>query len=202
MPKAIEIFSGCGGLSSGLEKAGFQVLSAVEINPIASETYRRNHPNVHLLVDDVRNIKSSYFLNHFNLKKGELDLLAGCSPCQGFSRLRKGSDADNDPRNQLVFQFLRLVRGLLPKTIFMENVPGLINTERGLKIFIPVKNELERLGYKIEYDIIDTANYGIPQFRRRFVLLGTRYKKAAIHLPTPTHCDPQRIQHPNTFLPW
>lgn len=202
MPNAIEIFSGCGGLSTGLEKAGFQILSAVEINPVASETYHQNHPNVHLLVEDVRHVKASYFFNQFDIKKGELDLLAGCSPCQGFSRLRKGESADNDPRNKLVFEFLRLVRGLLPKTIFMENVPGLINTERGLKIFTPVKKELEKLGYTIDYDIIDTANYGIPQFRRRFVLLGSRYKKSPIFLPKPTHANPNKIKATNRLLPW
>lgn len=202
MPSAIEIFSGCGGLSTGLEKAGFHILSAVEINPVASQTYRQNHPNVHLIVNDVRKVKASFFLKKFNIKRGELDLLAGCSPCQGFSRLRKGQSADNDPRNQLVFEFLRLVKGLLPKTIFMENVPGLVTTERGQKVFNPVRNELERLGYSIDYAVIDTADYGIPQFRRRFVLLGSRYKKHAISLPKPTHTDPRKISATNQMLPW
>lgn len=202
MPDAIEIFSGCGGLSAGLEKAGFQILSAVEIDPTASRTYCQNHPNVRLVVDDVCNIKAAYFLRQFGLKRGELDLLAGCSPCQGFSRLRKGNSGDDDPRNQLVFQFLRLVKGLLPKTIFMENVPGLIKTERGLKIFFPVKEELCKLGYQIDYGIIDTANYGIPQFRKRFVLLGSRYKKAAVNLPQPTHGNPQKITDSSKLLPW
>lgn len=202
MPSAIEIFSGCGGLSTGLEKAGFQILSAVEINPVASQTYRQNHPDVHLIVNDVRKVKASFFLKQFCLKRGELDLLAGCSPCQGFSRLRKGKSADNDPRNQLVFEFLRLVKGLLPKTIFMENVPGLINTERGQKVFYPVKKELEKLGYNVDYAVIDTAEYGIPQFRRRFVLLGSRYKRHQICLPKPTHTDPRKISASSQMLPW
>ena len=202
MPTAVEIFAGCGGLSSGLENAGFQILSAVEINPVAAKTYQRNHPGVDLIVEDICKIKASYFLNHFKLKRGELDLLAGCSPCQGFSRLRKGESANNDPRNQLGFEFLRLVKGLLPKTIFMENVPGLINTERGLNIFVPVKEALEKLGYHIDYDIIDTANYGIPQFRKRFVLLGSRYKKYPVHIPKPTHTDPCNVQPSSQLHPW
>lgn len=202
MPSAIEIFAGCGGLSTGLENAGFKILSAVEINPIAAKTYHQNHPEVDLIIEDVCKVKASHFLKPFNLKKGELDLLAGCSPCQGFSRLRKGESGNNDPRNQLVFEFLRLVRGLMPKTIFMENVPGLINTERGLKIFTPVKSDLEKLGYHIDYDIVDTANYGIPQFRKRFVLLGSRYKRYPIHLPKPTHADPRKIQFPSQIKPW
>lgn len=202
MPNAIEIFSGCGGLSTGLENAGFKILSAVEINPVASKSYKLNHPSVDLVIDDICNIKASYFLNKFNLRRGQLDLLAGCSPCQGFSRLRKGDSADTDPRNQLVFEFIRLVRGLLPKTIFMENVPGLLNTERGQKIFSPVKEELEKLGYQIDYAIIDTANYGIPQFRRRFVLLGSRYKKNTIQIPKQTHTNPLKINDKCQLLPW
>lgn len=135
MPSAIELFSGCGGLSTGLIAAGFEVLSAVEINQTAADTYGLNHPTVNLIVDDVRNVTAVSLLRRHNLRIGELDLLAGCSPCQGFSRLRKGESGSTDPRNQLVLEFLRLVRGLRPKTVFMENVPGLITTEYGEKLF-------------------------------------------------------------------
>ena len=146
MPSAIELFSGCGGLSTGLIAAGFEVLSAVEINQTAADTYGLNHPTVNLIVDDVRNVTAVSLLRRHNLRIGELDLLAGCSPCQGFSRLRKGESGSTDPRNQLVLEFLRLVRGLRPKTVFMENVPGLITTEYGEKLFkerirkIPLKS--------------------------------------------------------------
>lgn len=202
MPKAIEIFSGCGGLSSGLESAGFNILSAVEIDSIASTTYLLNHPSVDVVIKDVRSVKASYFMKKHDLKRGELDLLAGCSPCQGFSRLRKGESAENDPRNQLVYEYLRLVKGLLPKTILMENVPGLLTTERGIKIFNPIKEELKKLGYQIDYDIVDTASYGIPQFRKRFVLLGSRYKKYPIQLPNITHENPSKINDNCKLLPW
>jgi len=199
MPIAIEIFSGCGGLTTGLEQAGFTILSAVEIDKTAATTYSANHPNVDLLIKDVRKVPSSYFLKKHNMTRGQLDLLAGCSPCQGFSRLRKGNSGKDDPRNQLIFEFIRLVRGLYPKAIFMENVPGLINSDYGLKIFEMVKLDLENLGYRIDYKIIDTANYGIPQFRKRFVLLGTRYKKRSVHIPAETHGAPQNN---NNLLPW
>ena len=102
MPSAIELFSGCGGLSTGLIAAGFEVLSAVEINQTAADTYGLNHPTVNLIVDDVRNVTAVSLLRRHNLRIGELDLLAGCSPCQGFSRLRKGESGSTDPRNQLV----------------------------------------------------------------------------------------------------
>lgn len=192
MPTAIELFSGCGGLSTGLIQAGFTVASAIEINEIAASTYRFNHPEVNLLVQDVRKIKAAVLMRQCGLHRGELDLLAGCSPCQGFSRLRKGDSGCNDSRNQLVLEYLRLVKGLLPKTIFMENVPGLITTEYGSEIFNTITAELNRLGYIFDYDIIDTADYGIPQFRKRFVLLGSRYKKHAVRIPPKTHCSPEK----------
>ena len=191
MPSAIELFSGCGGLSTGLIAAGFEVLSAVEINQTAADTYGLNHPTVNLIVDDVRNVTAVSLLRRHNLRIGELDLLAGCSPCQGFSRLRKGESGSTDPRNQLVLEFLRLVRGLRPKTIFMENVPGLITTEYGEKLFKEILAELTRLGYTVDYRVVDTADYGVPQFRKRFVLLGSRYKRHPIELPEVTHASPE-----------
>ncbi len=202
MPTTIEIFAGCGGLSTGLSNVGYNILSAVEIDPVASSSYRANHPNVDLLVKDVKTVPAIYFLKKHGLRRGELDLLAGCSPCQGFSRLKKEKAGKEDPRNQLIFEYLRLVRGLLPKTIFMENVPGLIKSPQGLKIFNPVKLELEKLGYRVDYKVIDAANYGVPQFRKRFVLLGSRYKKHPIKIPTNTHYNPA-INPPNEHSqPW
>lgn len=110
MPSAIELFSGCGGLSTGLIAAGFEVLSAVEINQTAADTYGLNHPTVNLIVDDVRNVTAVSLLRRHNLRIGELDLLAGCSPCQGFSRLRKGESGSTDPRNQAKSDKYVLVR--------------------------------------------------------------------------------------------
>jgi DNA (cytosine-5)-methyltransferase 1 len=201
MPAAIEVFSGCGGLSAGLVDAGFTVLSAVEINEIAAETYAANHPNVNLIIDDIRNVTAAALLRQHGLRMGELDLLAGCSPCQGFSRLRKGESGSNDPRNKLILEYVRLVRGLRPKTIFMENVPGLITTEYGEIIFKEVFEELKRLGYEVDYKIINTADYGVPQFRKRFVLLGSRYKRHPIKLPAETHASPD-VNDAENKLPW
>ena len=202
MPTAIELFSGCGGLSTGLIRAGFNVLSAIEIDEVAASTYSANHPEVNLIIQDVREIKASALLHQCSLHRGQLDLLAGCSPCQGFSRLRKGDSGSQDVRNQLIFEYIRLVRGLLPKTIFMENVPGLISTEYGAKIFKRVTTELDRLGYSYDYKVIDTVNYGVPQFRKRFVLLGSRYKRHPVFLPEETHADPKTINVQNAKLPW
>ena len=201
MPTAIELFAGCGGLSTGLTQAGFRILSAVEINEVAARTYRANHRDVHLHVQDVCKITASSLLKENGLRVGQLDLLAGCSPCQGFSRLRKGESGRNDPRNKLVFEYLRLVRGLRPKTILMENVPGIITTEYGNEIFDLVKEELEQLGYTVDYKVINVADYGVPQFRKRFVLLGSRYRRHPIKLPVETHTSPND-RNPAGKLPW
>ena len=201
MPTAIELFAGCGGLSTGLTQAGFRILSAVEINEVAARTYRANHRDVHLHVKDVCKITAASLLRENGLRVGQLDLLAGCSPCQGFSRLRKGESGRNDPRNKLVFEYLRLVRGLRPKTILMENVPGIITTEYGNEIFDLVKEELEQLGYTVDYKVINVADYGVPQFRKRFVLLGSRYRRHPIQLPVETHTSPND-RNPAGKLPW
>ena len=164
MPSAIELFSGCGGLSTGLIAAGFEVLSAVEINQTAADTYGLNPPTVNLIVDDVRNVTAVSLLRRHNLRIGELDLLAGCSPCQGFSRLRKGESGSTDPRNQLVLEFLRLVRGLRPKTVFMENVPGLITTEYGEKLF---KNSTRNHGASASYAFFINSARAVTESRNR-----------------------------------
>lgn len=175
MPTAIDLFSGCGGLSLGLKKAGFKVIGAVDIEPRAVETYRMNHPEVNLWEKDISKLTVEEIKTELGIEKGELDLLAGCPPCQGFSSMRtkNGSRRIRDKRNDLIFDFLRLVKGLLPKTVMMENVPGLAENHR-MGIF---KSELRKLGYHFADDcpaVLNTALYGVPQRRRRMILLAGR----------------------------
>lgn len=135
-PKAIDLFSGCGGLTLGLKQAGFDVVGAVEIDPLAGETYQHNHPEVFLWRQDIRKITSSQILKELGLKRGQLDLMAGCPPCQGFSSIRRlnGKRRIRDEQNDLVFEYLRLVRSLRPKALMMENVPGLFGNHRMPKL--------------------------------------------------------------------
>lgn len=151
--------------------AGFIVVGAVEKDPLAAETYRSNHSHVHVWRSDIRRISASQMLDKLEIEKGELDLLAGCPPCQGFSSIRRRNKKNKkDPRNELLFDFLRFVRILWPKTIAFENVPGLLTYWRW-KEFIA---KLERLGYVVQYQVVNAADYGVPQRRRRLVLLGSR----------------------------
>jgi len=173
---AIDLFSGAGGLSVGLKKAGFRVIAGVESDNVAAETYNMNHRKHILYCDDIRNIDPYLVLSDLNIKVGELDLLAGCPPCQGFSshRTRNKSTSVKDDRNDLVYEFLRFVKAMMPKTIMMENVPGLAKDYR----IIHLQKQLKKLGYIFNDDSItirDVSDYGVPQRRKRMILLASRF---------------------------
>tara|TARA_R100000789_G_scaffold94669_1_gene94656 strand:- start:3818 stop:4843 length:1026 start_codon:yes stop_codon:yes gene_type:complete len=170
--KAIDVFSGCGGLTTGLKKASFSVVGAVELDAAACHVYELNHSKTKLWHTDISLLSVGTILNDLEIKKGELDLLAGCPPCQGFSTVRtlNGSKAISDERNDLIFEFLRLVKGLLPRSVMMENVPGLANDNRILQF----QRSLRRLGYSVHFKILNVAEYGVPQRRHRVVLLAGR----------------------------
>src|SRR5262245_32077255 len=109
---AIDLFSGCGGLTLGLKLAGFRVVAAVETDALAVETYKANHPEVLVHSNDIREVKAASLRKRLKLKMGELDLLAGCPPCQGFSalRTRNGAKQKRDKRNRLITNMLRFAR--------------------------------------------------------------------------------------------
>ncbi len=173
-PTAIDLFAGAGGLTAGLRLAGFRVCAAVELDRRAAATFRANHPRIHLEPSDIRRVKCAQLMRTLGLKKGELDLLAGCPPCQGFSRLpTRNGEALRDDRNDLVFEFVRFVRAFLPKAIMFENVPGLMRNER----FHEVERQLRALGYSVDANVLDAANYGVPQRRRRLIVLGGRGRR-------------------------
>ncbi|MBF0319897.1 MAG: DNA cytosine methyltransferase [Nitrospirae bacterium] len=169
---AVDLFSGCGGLTLGLKEAGFNVLGAVEIDPVAIATYRANHPEVHIFDCDIRILTSKTLMKRLNLQKGELSLLAGCPPCQGFSAMRthNGAITVDDYRNKLINDFLRIVNDLFPQTVMMENVPGLANNG----LFHNFTAQMAKIGYQGQYRILDTADYGVPQRRRRLIYMAGR----------------------------
>lgn len=168
-PIAIDLFCGCGGLTIGLKRAGFRVLGAVDIDPLSIRTYRENHRDVTLWEKDIRKLDPCELIESFGLRKIRLDLLAGCPPCQGFSTLRtlNGAIKVDDPRNDLLMEFERFVEILRPRTVMMENVPRLGNTEQ----FGTFCKRLEKLGYRGNHRILDAADYGVPQRRCRLIYL-------------------------------
>ncbi|GAB3309940.1 DNA cytosine methyltransferase [Luteimonas notoginsengisoli] len=169
---AVDLFSGCGGLSYGLLKARFQVVAAVEIDEKAQRTYELNHPDVHLFKQDIREVTPLGVMRKAGLRRGDLDLLAGCPPCQGFSRLRTKNQKTyvRDERNNLVSHFLRFVKAMNPKTVMLENVPALGRDGR----FTRVKNQLVALGYEVVVHVLDAADYSVPQRRKRLIMLASR----------------------------
>lgn len=171
-PSAIDLFSGCGGLTVGLKRAGFNVLSAIECWDAAADAYELNHPEVHLIRSDIRECDAAKLMRTLKLTAGKLDLLAGCPPCQGFSALRtlNGSRPITDRQNDLIFEFVRLAIALLPKTILLENVPALETDERLTR----VTATLNAAGYDCQFKILDAADYGVPQRRRRLLYLASR----------------------------
>lgn len=172
-PTAVDLFAGAGGLTLGLRRAGFRVVGAIEDDPLAVETYRRNHPEVRVWSEDIRTVPVTDVARRLGLRPGTLDLLAACPPCQSFSSLRTlnhGRRIRNPREKDLVLECLRFVRGLRPKAVMIENVPGLISDSR----LRAVRRELHRLGYRSVCRVLDAADYGVPQRRRRMILLASR----------------------------
>jgi DNA (cytosine-5)-methyltransferase 1 len=171
-PLAIDLFSGAGGLTRGLRDAGFKVIGAIEKDSLAAESYRSNFARVRLWESDIRGISGKEVRAGLGLRSGQLDLLAGCPPCEGFStlRTRNGHSAVVDPLNDLIVEFGRLVADLLPKYVMLENVPALAEDRR----FDHFVSLLRRINYAVRYDIKDVSLYGVPQRRRRLILLAAR----------------------------
>lgn len=178
--KAVDLFSGCGGLSQGLKQAGFTIVGSAELRSEARDTYAENHPDT-LIFPDIREMRPKDVLEKLGLEKGGLDLLAACPPCQGFSSIRtKNKEVVDDPRNELIFDVARLVEGMLPKVILIENVPRLL-TDARLKKF---KSRLEKCGYSFSEGVLDAQDFGVPQRRKRMILIGSRFGEFGLPQPS------------------
>jgi DNA (cytosine-5)-methyltransferase 1 len=189
---AVDLFSGCGGLTLGLRQAGFIVSCAVEVDPIAAKTYRFNNRKTKLIEKNILEVSGKEIIANSPKK---LNLLTGCAPCQGFCSLTS-KYLREDPRNTLILRMADLIGEMQPDAVFMENVPGLIS--RGKTIFDQFLSKLRYLGYYPSYTIVQMANYGVPQSRRRLVLLAGR--GFAISFPEETHA--RKPEEGSTKLPW
>ena len=179
-PTAIDLFAGGGGLSVALKRAGYAVAVAVEIENHAAKTFKANHPDVIILRQDIRKVSGQSLVER--IPQGVIGLLAGCPPCQGFTSLTSKYKRP-DERNYLVREMARLVEETKPQAVMMENVPGLAS--RGKALLDEFINRIEKIGYSVNLDILQVADYGVPQSRKRFVLLaGLGYN---IPMPKPSH---------------
>lgn len=203
----ISFFSGAMGLDIGLGKAGLHVVIGQDFEPSCVETMKTNGHNV--LGGDIRDIKPKTILDVTGLKIGEPFMICGGPPCQPFSTAGKRLGI-NDPRGSLFMDFIRMIDYIKPRFFVMENVKGIMSaplkhvpTEEHDKedleqklgtVLDVILSEFDKLGYKTVYGILDAVNYGVPQFRERFVLIGSRDNED-IFLPFPTHF--QMHQNPN-----
>lgn len=180
-PTLISLFSGCGGAALGCWQAGFEVRAFVEFDYWACQTLHLNWVDPKgmckqkrkpaILRRDITKLSTHELLEEAGLQVGEADLLEAGFPCQGFST--SGKRMIDDPRNQLYREMVRIVREALPKTLFLENVPGLVSMAKGA-IMRQICDDIAVSGYDVKWDILDAANYGVPQRRRRVIFLCKR----------------------------
>ena len=187
-PVAVDLFAGCGGMSLGLEAAGFDVAVSVEFDAVHSIVHHFNFPYGTTMCKDISKVAGSEILDSL-AKNGygtEVDLVAGGPPCQGFSHM--GKRQLDDPRNSLVFEYVRLISELKPKYFVFENVPGIASGEHR-QFLTELIEEFEALGYQIEkpVKILDASLYGAPQKRKRLIILGSREDVLKAHYPKPTY---------------
>jgi DNA (cytosine-5)-methyltransferase 1 len=182
----IDLFSGAGGLSSGLSLAGYQPIFFNELNETFGQTYLANHIGVESGIGDIAEIDPEKVRKSLSLKKGELNLIAGGPPCQGFS-INAPKRSVKDPRNHLFQYFLDFIKAFEPQFIFIENVPGIISFNSG-KTVKSIMAALKDLGYSTALRILYSPHFGIPQMRWRAVFLGTRHEINPLSLfPQPKH---------------
>ena len=166
MLTALDLFAGAGGATRGLEDAGFNVLGAIENDEAAAESYSLNHATSSLFVDDIRRIGTALLTSEIGLKNRRLDLLNACPPCQGWSSL--GRREYNDKRNDLINDVWRMIRELLPRSWILENVTGLSQDAR---LHSLISNAV-RTGYGVRSYRLDARDFGVPQRRKRLIVIG------------------------------
>lgn len=180
-PTCVDLFCGAGGLSYGLELAGFDPVVAVDFDKNATATYKVNHPNTAVLTADICTLDTEEIIKHLNGR--EVDLLAGGPSCQGYST--HGKRDPNDARNFLFQHYLRIAKALRPKWILIENVQGLLTYNKGY-FREEILSQLETMGYHAEAKVLVTSEYGVPQIRKRIFFVATRTSQK-ISFPLPTH---------------
>ena len=181
---AIDLFCGAGGLSEGFRQAGFHVLAGNDIDLHAAETFAASHSKAEFLSGPIEHIADREFLRAAGLKKSELDCLIGGPPCQAFS-VYNHQRGLHDKRSGLFYEYLRIVEGLMPKWVVMENVTGITSAGDGQAVQ-RIHSGLANIGYRVETKILRAEEYGVPQERRRVIFLGNRLG-LPIRWPTPTH---------------
>jgi DNA (cytosine-5)-methyltransferase 1 len=180
----IDLFCGAGGLSEGFRQAGYHVAAGNDYDTAAGETFARTHADAKFLPGPIENITPREFLKSGGLKPGQLDVLIGGPPCQGFS-VYNHQRGMHDQRSSLYLEYLRIVEGLKPRWVVLENVTGISSASGGEAVRSIIKG-FSKLGYRVEAKTLKAEQYGVPQERRRILFVGNRVG-LPIGWPEPTH---------------
>ncbi|MDR9506932.1 DNA cytosine methyltransferase [Brevibacillus agri] len=182
MYNLIDLFSGCGGLSYGFELAGYRTLLGLDNDKAALKSFEYNHKSAKTICGDITQITTEEILEKVNHQR--IDVIVGGPPCQGMSL--SGPRKFHDPRNKLYLSYIRIVSEIQPKAFVIENVPGLVSLYKGA-IKDSILEEFARLGYSVSYQILNAADYGVPQTRKRVIFVGIKNPKINYQFPSPTH---------------
>jgi len=177
----LDLFSGCGGLSAGFLNEGYNIIAGIDLNDEAIETFNYNFPGSEGIVADLSDIdlfESQFFKS---LLKYKINVIVGGPPCQGFSIA--GKRIMNDPRNKLYRAYFNFIKSFNPEIVLMENVPTLVNMYNGA-VFNNIISDLEEFGYHVKHFILNSADYGVPQLRKRVFILGVKNGRK-FYLPKP-----------------
>lgn len=182
--KIIDCFCGAGGLSLGFEKIGFKVVYAFDFDEAAINTYKHNPQHHHgpAFVRDIYNVSKKSIEEDLGRELGEIDVVIGGPPCQGFSVQRRGDD--NDPRNNLVLEYIRMILDIKPRFFVMENVGGLLSP-RGLPYYNKLVETLGEAGYTIQKEKLTASDFGVPQGRKRVFIVGEYRTGASVPFSFP-----------------
>ena len=184
MFKCVDLFCGAGGLSEGFRQNGFDILLANDFDTWCEATYKLNHPETKFIPGPIQEITAGQLLVELDMKPGDLDCIIGGPPCQAFS-VYNHQRGMHDERSGLFREYLRLVAGLLPKYVVIENVPGMSSIDDGIAV-TEIKQGLGKLGYAVEVALLKAEDYGVAQERRRLIFIGNRIGNDII-FPVPTH---------------
>ena len=191
----IDLFAGAGGFSLGVSQAGFNVVASVEMSKDICQTLRANRercfPNMLIIEKDIRELSGTELLDMVGMKRGELSMLVGSPPCQGFSLANTKTRSLDNPHSKLFFEYIRMVRELQPKVFYVENVPGLFAFK---DFFHSLMQSLEECGYVVRFLMMDACSYGVPQHRKRIFIQGARNDIGKLPtFPEPENFDPEAL---------
>lgn len=167
--KVLDLFCGCGGISEGYCLAGFKIIGGIDFNEHATMTFAHNFKEAKVHNIDISQFSDEQIISEYC----DVDVIVGGPPCQGFSSANRYKKEQDDPRNKLFFEFIRFVKIIHPKVIMIENVRGLLTRDNGYAID-RIQEILGKEGYNISYQVLDASDYGIPQNRKRAIIVGIK----------------------------